>query len=353
MKAVTERNWVAVSADDLYIPQNGYTNTGTSTFNGGVYTGKIIVFQIPVGTASVLVLAGMVNGKKALALAFEGTDVINDTGQVLDWLNFASYYAIFTPLIDSLGGYVKIHGIQQVFVTGHSLGGAMVQDFMADVTQGKTPKIDPKKVNGYTWGSPGADQSPVLNGLVNFINKIDPVPKAGPLRGYMTSGTTVFINSASLANAELSGSGELYGAHLMDFYFVDTKFLVDDANNTAAPFYRTKYASDIRSGYIGATMLADLDIMPGTPDNDVVAISVADQYVIGGLGDDIFMLSYDASITQSTNIIIDGGAGNNTISLTDNPMRWCWKPSGSQTILYQGTTQIATLTKIQSVIFPP
>ncbi|MBR1153728.1 DUF2974 domain-containing protein [Bradyrhizobium sp. JYMT SZCCT0428] len=71
-----------------------------------------------------MVLTGVVNGVRTLAIAFRGTDQYADW---LDALNFNDHYARFKPLIDAIHDYINdpINGITSVLVSGHSLGAGM------------------------------------------------------------------------------------------------------------------------------------------------------------------------------------------------------------------------------------
>jgi RTX calcium-binding nonapeptide repeat (4 copies)/Lipase (class 3) len=80
--------------------------------------------------ANAHVLAGTIDGKKTLAVSFRGTSDIGDW--VDNLLFFRNHYNKFGPLIEAIDRYVDAYNVEQVFVTGHSLGGAMVQLFMQD-----------------------------------------------------------------------------------------------------------------------------------------------------------------------------------------------------------------------------
>src|SRR5262249_17925772 len=142
------RNWHAISPQELNITgQVGITYT----FLDGVHDG---IPPLPTTHGTALVLQGVIEDKKTLAIAFRGTD---NPGDVLQWPTPDQYFATFLPLISALPEYIRKNSIQQVLVTGHSLGAAMVQDFLGFPLAGVSPSI----VKGYTWGSPGGDTTPI------------------------------------------------------------------------------------------------------------------------------------------------------------------------------------------------
>ncbi|MCK1356337.1 pre-peptidase C-terminal domain-containing protein [Bradyrhizobium sp. CW7] len=82
----------------------------------------------------------------ALYVAFRGTNDVAGatlTADEKDWLNLPHHYSLFAPLNQALTnsdhtGYLDIHPeITNVYVTGHSLGAAMAQAFMAEHLQDK------------------------------------------------------------------------------------------------------------------------------------------------------------------------------------------------------------------------
>ena len=124
--------------------------------------------------ADALVLTGLVNNQKTLAISFAGTDQESDW---LDYANFATHYAKFAPLVDDLKTFIDTNQIQQVLVSGHSLGGAMVQYLLHDLV------LDlGAMARGWTIGAPGAEE--FYNGPdfreSDFYQPLDPVYVAVP-----------------------------------------------------------------------------------------------------------------------------------------------------------------------------
>ena len=95
----------------------------------------------------------------ALFLAFRGTNDNNgkkgfipispETPDGDHWVGKPTHWKLFDPLMDAVRPYVNAaaNGIQKVYVTGHSLGGAMVEAFMDEFKGAKFEAI--------TFASPG------------------------------------------------------------------------------------------------------------------------------------------------------------------------------------------------------
>ena len=104
-----------------------------------------------------------------LAISFTGTedgaDVLTDiyNGGLT---NFSTFYSKFDEFIQSVWTYLSHHaGITKIFVTGHSLGGAMVEKFLNQYSGGNVDVV------GVTFGSPG-----IRNGVIGFPDLDDKPP---------------------------------------------------------------------------------------------------------------------------------------------------------------------------------
>ncbi len=91
------------------------------SFAGGVFRN---------GNAAALVTAGTVDGLPTLVLAFRGTDDREDSLNDLRDINAS--YGNFAGLVAAVDAYAAQAGFAQVAATGHSLGGAMAQLYMAE-----------------------------------------------------------------------------------------------------------------------------------------------------------------------------------------------------------------------------
>lgn len=136
----------------------------------------------------------MLDGKMTLGISFEGTntsgwqsvadikDDISDIDSHFDKLEaFAQRVAAFA---NEPG-----HHIDQILVSGHSLGGAMAQKFMNEFGRSDSRYI------GVTFGSPGTLWGISLPNerFVNFVHDGDPVPKGGTVHLYHVEGSTITV----------------------------------------------------------------------------------------------------------------------------------------------------------------
>ncbi len=128
------------------------------TFDQGVYKatvpGKIAALFDDRAVANVY-LRQETNGDKTLAIAFRGTDGFS-LDKVLGWgpQMKDAYYPLYKPFIDAVKKYAATHGVDNVLVTGHSLGAAMTQYAMQDLANTATTKYI-----AAAFGSPGAVNS--------------------------------------------------------------------------------------------------------------------------------------------------------------------------------------------------
>jgi Lipase (class 3) len=165
-------NWHAVSAGELGLNSLGQQGSLQYSFVNGYYQAYDTndTFETDLSEGDALVLTGLVNGKMTLAVSFAGTDQASDW---LDFADFSTHYAKFDPLVSAIKNYIDSHQVDQVFVSGHSLGAAMAQYFMEDARFQNDPRF-----KAWTIGSPGADNvsssSPDPR-ITNFIHALDPV----------------------------------------------------------------------------------------------------------------------------------------------------------------------------------
>ncbi|AZO79705.1 hypothetical protein BLM15_20450 [Bosea sp. Tri-49] len=284
--AAVSRSWHAVAAIELGIAPavNGVFG---HRFVNGLYQAK----GVTPGEADALVLTGVVGGKRTLAVSFRGTDNYDDYA---DYLLFLTHYIKYKPLIDGIKVYIAdpYNGIEQVLVSGHSLGGAMAQYFLAEPLA--------KPAQAFTWGSPGAELLPRNPMFVNFMDINDLVPWAGVAFDNVRAGSDVFIHT-------VVDKGRFdFEGHSKEFYVRDTILLLEHANDIASSFYVSSLASSLRSGhaYVGT----DVQVMLGTTNDDQMKALSRDDFVLAGHGNDTITL-VDENWLASGARTLDGGAG--------------------------------------------
>ena len=154
--------------DLSFFQAHGINSLGTSDFVDGYFSH---------GNGQALIAYREAAGHKELAISFRGTEIRpNDfladaIGGAISWNsiydNFANLISAFTNLANTLG-------TDKMLVTGHSLGGAMAEMFMAEVSAVYNPVC-------VTFGSPGVRElgNPSLtNQFLNIQHSGDPVPDA-------------------------------------------------------------------------------------------------------------------------------------------------------------------------------
>ncbi|MCB1666432.1 MAG: hypothetical protein KDI28_11665 [Pseudomonadales bacterium] len=125
--------------------------------------------------AEAIVAAATYNGLRTLAIGFRGTNDNEDWKQ--DFQNINGHYTLFNPLVTALNAAIARGEFDLLLVTGHSLGGAMTQMFMADY-QGIAPAY------AITTGAPGYLQSAAVADarLINYQVTDDPIVFLGSQR---------------------------------------------------------------------------------------------------------------------------------------------------------------------------
>ena len=147
-------------------------------------------------------------GKFKLNVAFRGTEFSDLPSYFLRaYFNMSWHYAQFRPLSRALVAFAENpdNNISGISATGHSLGGAMVQEFLRDYPEGSTQVL----IEGHTFGSPGS----VKKGFYKFFAL--GVQLAGKVLGVFLSPITMNLSEASLGVAIATQSDKLYKFHTL------------------------------------------------------------------------------------------------------------------------------------------
>ena len=137
--------------------------------------------------ASVSLGLTMLDGKRTLGVAFEGTnfplmDVDPQQRHDLldDAVNVDRHYDLLEGFLSHVHDFAEDpnNNIEQILVTGHSLGGSMAQMFMSQYG------VTDNEYIGFTFGQPGTLSKPEEGNLpadrfINFLHSEDAVPFLG------------------------------------------------------------------------------------------------------------------------------------------------------------------------------
>nr|VFK06245.1 MAG: Serine protease, subtilase family [Candidatus Kentron sp. LPFa]VFK25418.1 MAG: Serine protease, subtilase family [Candidatus Kentron sp. LPFa] len=120
--------WYGLKANDLGLQAKDYRDGDFSYLTDVYMKDGHFRFQ----NASGFVAQSVYNGKRTLIVSFAGTDSVldglHDVSLIYGQLNLHDIR--MKPFKDSVHAYAKKNNFDQVLVTGHSLGGAMVETFM-------------------------------------------------------------------------------------------------------------------------------------------------------------------------------------------------------------------------------
>ncbi|WP_137703373.1 lipase family protein [Marimonas lutisalis] len=279
--------WSPIHAHQLGMPLRsdpGAPLTEVWTFQNGI-------FRAPINRMAVAHVGETVmNGEHTLLIAFTGTDEIGDATD--GWLTPRIYWDYFAPLITGLRSYIEdsINGVQKLFVTGHSLGGAMAQLFAEEFSQHNNMQV-------ITFGSPGTSTNLGQDSRILHIehgqDDVALVGSAGgSLLGFEKPGARVIVPMNDLKTNSDDNLVPVY-EHKMELYLKSVSSL--EFAEPALSFMSS-------SSYFAGT---ESRVAAGTNGND--SFGGEFDYDIGGLPFDeiLYGLSGDDSIL--------GFAGNDTL----------------------------------------
>src|SRR3954452_11411367 len=135
----------------------GISLSAEELYQNGVYANR---------NGAALVLVGTLKGVSTAVLAFRGSDDREDS--INDLQNINREFQLFPNLIAAFDAFVAREGITQVAVTGHSLGGAMDQLYMANHANSANVQY-----LADTFGSPGAGIAPGTDARITNLRVAD------------------------------------------------------------------------------------------------------------------------------------------------------------------------------------
>lgn len=143
----------------------------------------------------------VVNGDTAAIIAFRGTDDINYSLDGLSayrssadagyWLDTKGYYDLLSQGVTAFDATVATLGIDQVYATGHSLGGAAAQAYMA-----AHPDTATTSYTGIVFGSLGLSGDGAWDTDARITAFADPSDFTNSL-GTQTAGLTISVQQGT------------------------------------------------------------------------------------------------------------------------------------------------------------
>jgi hypothetical protein len=168
----------------------------------------------------------------SLFVAFRGTD---DDTDIDYWGRLPQYYEFYRPLINSLSSYISgDSSIRHVYVTGHSLGGAMAELFVAN--DAYWPNVDVEAVTFAPMGlydGPDAPDDRITNVVIDqdFIR-------------FSSEGGVVLGDEYIIDDQNAASNGGLY-YHSVDNYVAVARYLSEAGIFPQGLYYRDGANDDI------------------------------------------------------------------------------------------------------------
>ena len=277
------------------------------SFQDGVYVSDD-------GRAWAHLYVGNVGGQNTLVIAFRGTDDLRDG--LLDYVpEFAPHWDRFDPLVSQVRPYIDRYAVREVYVTGHSLGGAMAQWFLSEFQDGAGVQY-----HAFTFGSPGGpggdDTEPRM---LHFEHVDDPVPDVGVLVGAVRDGTRWRIDRDDNGSSPLDDHHKaLYVESLELLAGAGVPLLPPAFVNQSANLFKGTDGNETIEGNNGVDVLYGMggdDVIVGEGGNDAMLAGAGDDTVRAGPGDDRLFgaAGGDTLFGGDGNDTIDGGEGDDLI----------------------------------------
>ncbi|HTV71205.1 MAG TPA: hypothetical protein VMF90_21970 [Rhizobiaceae bacterium] len=277
------RGWLPVSAIQLRM-KPVEQGLWTYSFDDGQYMAKSLLPQ-DLGQSAAVLQGDVDSLGRTLSLSFRGSDSIDEL-QFQVGNGWDELFEAFEPLITSANSFLAAdHDIETVLLSGHSLGGALVQLAMAELIEVHS------NIRAVTFGSPGSEtlqssvEAQIKNKLVNIVHTGDEVAMQG-VRG-TRYGVDILVN--------IPWTLVPLDEHSADLYQKTLDRLIGVAHETTfAAFYATPFAVSVRSNF--ASSPTPIALALGTETKDELDISANDKFAFGLTGDDRYAVGKNTSV---------------------------------------------------------
>jgi VCBS repeat-containing protein len=264
----------------------------------------------------------------SLFLAFRGTNDDPGFNQALlshfnggtpdsnDWFSTAeqNYYSLLAPLFTAIDNYTSAHPeIHHVYVTGHSLGGGVAQEFMATHVG---PGYNSSLYEAVTFGSIG---------FSSFATNQD---DARITNIHITGDPSIHVNNQRGDDYQIidfNGVNNLFNTadHHMELYYSAAQFLSMDAYAVPASslkgngqYDQTTIVADIANNGSPTALNPWTVTLPGgavegTSGNDIIQAKPGFNILVGDAGSDTFVFTRNVG----TDVIADFQPGKDVLQL--------------------------------------
>ncbi|RAP39522.1 hypothetical protein BYZ73_20085 [Rhodovulum viride] len=295
-----------------------------------------------------LVAERIVNGERTVVMAFRGSDGLDAaTGQTFNETVLRNYYEGMRPLINAVRLYSELNGIENVIVSGHSLGGTIADLFgLADAdlfsgvnlsivslaSAGIEPDITDYTIqlgldlSGSTVDSTTGELTSLgfssdvdhYFGITHSEDRVSLPVEIGPLTILLQENINAdYAFTINLPNLDNSEGGGIFGAeHNSELYWTNVAALMSDA------FFERLGNHQIVMGLTDYSLVSDLNgaILPSfqsyTGINNYRYCDDTGLSALLGSGGEDFILGLDGNdslIGYADDDLLSGGAGEDQL----------------------------------------
>lgn len=184
---------------------------------------------------------GKLDGVPTLAIAFRGTDELPDERNWQGVHGWNELFAIYREFLERVQLYAKNAGFHQLLITGHSLGGALTQKFVAEYLY-TDPQLKHEGIIAITFGSPGSESYDAGNNngignipILNVVHDDDAVANwIADVLGFVP-GVSAVRYGRDLVIERPEAAGQSTAEHKMSLYQESVKTIIKQLADSGLP----------------------------------------------------------------------------------------------------------------------